>query len=274
MSLSTAVANAVARVNSLYDLVKGQYDKWTILVNEKILDLENWKINFINNEYKKDIGVALNMIKNPTFTEGPNGLSGWHGNGVRMEVVHEYTKGFSTPYTSTKNDNHTDDISLANEDNPYWNGNYNCMPEIENFGGKANGSINNGWDNFPAKILKVSYDGSNKEHRYFAYQRLFNFIGNKNKAKFSAFVFIQKGSLLMGDHAGYRQRLGNKEITTQKKWVYAKIETNLNSGTGGKGNFHKHMFGFKNGVESEVYIVLPNLTYLENGNSENILIQG
>lgn len=47
MQLSVAVANAIAKVDELVALVKGQYTKWDNQVKAKTAELENWKTNFL-----------------------------------------------------------------------------------------------------------------------------------------------------------------------------------------------------------------------------------
>ncbi len=61
MSLSTAVANAVAKVNSLYDLVKGQYDKWN--ADQAVFRQKVWD----------DVGGALGQFVKSIYVDAING---------------------------------------------------------------------------------------------------------------------------------------------------------------------------------------------------------
>ena len=246
-------------------------------VAKQIAGLESWKNTFLTNkEYLKDTPLTGNMITNPLFLiDGEKSLSGWNsgGSGIDMEVMHPYTRGFASPYVADSTDAHVDNKIEATEENPFWAGRYRSFGGAINFSGASNSSLNAGWDKITGNILKITYDGSASSSAEFFFTTLSQHFGLGKYVKFSAFIFVEKGTLFMGNHAGYNGNRNNSLILTQKHdWEYVEFNSGVTDVASGN-NRKSHQFGFDNEVESIVYIAIPNLVLMNKGDGKIISIR-
>ncbi|QEL57046.1 hypothetical protein [Chromobacterium paludis] len=196
MSLEQQVAALVTASNNLTGVVAGKQADIDAKVAAKINDLEQWRSQNIALMPPNLIDNAHMMNLNDKGV--PLGFS-VYGDGAIIQAVHPYTKGYEGPYVDTKPANAANSPVEATQDKPYWYGSYNMGAR------SGRGGLSGGWGGqTTGHIIRVTTPntkGANGQFRAV-------FTGAKlpvelSAVYFSAWFYIEKGSIGLGVDAGY-----------------------------------------------------------------------
>ncbi len=260
-------------VNTLIVTVKGQATKWNKAVTNEVNRLKAWNSDFLTKkEYLNDVAVIDNLITNPLFVvDGNDSVDRWgHSEGITIEVVSPYEKGFASPYIAEKRESQVTNKKDATKDNSYFAGTWSGFGGALNYSGALNGGLGlgNGWDVINGKIMKITFDGSMAGNKCLKFYLKKQFFGTQVNSKLSAFVFVESGKFFIGNHAGFQGAKNNSlECLPNDDWQYKETISRRNSGGSG-GNGFSACFGFEHGTPSVVYLALPN--YQVFSNAKNI----
>lgn len=256
MPLSVAVTNAIAKVDELVTLVKGQFTKWDNQVKGKVAELENWRNNY---KYNESLTMPLNY--NSFLEDLGNGrLDRWGILGtVQIESVHPYSKGFEGPYTELKPSTAVNHPSDATPEHPYWFGRYYAGPRT------SRGGLSGGWGGTTGHILKITKPAGS-QHNY-NNAAVFSLLEEfkRSKFRFRGFVYIAKGPKYF--HLRHLDDGGQINVPTLNEWHFIDVVVN-----GSNITTSSMRISLDSADECEVYIAMMNIHAITaEGNGSSLI---
>ncbi|WP_228005776.1 phage tail protein [Xenorhabdus sp. BG5] len=237
------------------------------------------QFNQFKTNLQEYIPLPLNLFNNSMMRSvEPDGHpTNYTAIGCTIQAVHPWTKGFEGCYTETAPSNVAPDPDSANENNPYWYGQYYLGARM------GRGGLGGGWGGIDSgKILKITSTSSGG-HKFFRIP--VETYGVFERLGLRFWVKIVKGKLGMGVDNGYEGKYddGNyyrplshviekaEADSAQDGWLFVDKLIDISRVTTVQGNVLN--FGLPYDEDCEIYLALPYL-YVPMANKSMIVAAG
>ncbi|OTA18610.1 tail protein [Xenorhabdus beddingii] len=229
-------------------------------------DVQINKIDSQFNQFKTNlqeyIPLPLNLFSNSMMrsVEPEGHPTNYTALGCTIQAVHPWTKGFEGCYEKVPPSNVAPDLDSANENNPYWYGEYYLGARM------GRGGLGGGWGGIDSgKILKITSTAfSGENHKLFRIP--VETYGVFERLGLRFWIKIVKGKLGMGVDSGYYAKelraldyvIEKAEAdSAQDGWLFVDKLIDISRVTTVQWNVLN--FGLPYDEDCEIYLALPYL---------------